>query len=209
MCDMVDDIGYTNFKDQVHKEGDKDRDHAYMGVWSNMNGFQYDKLYPERKKTIGFGSQRHFGFQSDDWSDKELINWYEGQKAPADSGRVTYIRENGQEIIWDYDQDGPPEDWEDPASGVAFDRTKWVVVADDSPIVRGVLSADEVNQELGRGRYHTPEVEQHDSWTELLYNKRGPTRGVNAGGLLPIERQADPTEESGRLHELPPDDFSL
>ena len=221
MCDMVDDIGYTNFKDQVHKEGDKDRDHAYMGVWSNMNGFQYDKLYPDRKKKIvGFGGSQ-IGFQSDNWNEQDWVEWYNKEYGEVKRSRVTYLMEDGTEMIWDYDQDGPPEDWEDPQTGKAFDSSKWVVVEDDAPIVRGTttLTDDEVNRQLGRGRYATPGIDQHDTWTDYLYggnadygdtpNKRGKTRGINAGGLLPVEVQSDPTEESSRLHELPPDDFSL
>lgn len=220
MCAMIDDLDYTNFKNKVHEEKDKDRDHAYMDVWSAMNRYQYDKLYPDRKKKIaGFG-QRQFSFQSDNWNEKDWINWYQGEVASR--GRVTYLLEDGSEMIWDYDQDGPPENWEDPDTGKPFDTSKWVVVENDTPIVRGTnipLTDDEVNRELSRGKYHTPGGEQPDTWTDYLYgknadfgpapNKRGPTRGINAGGLLPVELQADTTEESGRLHELPPDDFDF
>lgn len=52
---LIEDMDYTNFKDRVHEKGEKDRDRAYMGVWSEMNGLQYDRLYPDRKKVKGFG----------------------------------------------------------------------------------------------------------------------------------------------------------
>jgi hypothetical protein len=39
---QVTDIDYTNFKDAVH--GDPQRDDAYLDVWSAMHGLQLDKL---------------------------------------------------------------------------------------------------------------------------------------------------------------------
>jgi len=39
---QINDLDYANFKNAVH--GDRDRDSAYMSVWSAMNGLQMDKL---------------------------------------------------------------------------------------------------------------------------------------------------------------------
>jgi hypothetical protein len=234
MCDMVDDLDYTNFKDRIHEEGDKDRDHAYMGVWSDMHGFQRDKYYPKPKQIVGFGLKNQ-PFQSDNWNEQDWINWYHGLPSSSpNQGRVTYILEDGTEMIWDYDQDGMPEDWIDPDTDKPFDSSKWVIVDDDTPITGDTIFSEfpegqtvaglpddpeEVNRLLGRGRYAAPSQGEADSWTDYLYGqnadygdtpgKRGSTRGINAGGLLPIETQVDTTEESARLHELPPDNFEI
>lgn len=40
------DLDYTNFKDEIHKQGDAPRDTAYMNVWVDMRNFQ------NRKDTI-------------------------------------------------------------------------------------------------------------------------------------------------------------
>jgi len=216
MCEMVDELDYTNFKDKVHEEGDKDRDRAYMGVWSDMHGFQMDKYYPKPKIVQGFGVNGLLHeFASDHWNEQDWLNWYHGlPTTPSNTpntGRVTYLLEDGTEMIWDYDQDGPPENWEDPETGKPFDSSKWVIVEDDTPIVSG--TKEELNSILGRGKYHAPT----DHWTEYLYgrnvdftpapNKRGNVRGAK---LLPIEKQPEREEtETGKLHELPPESFDL
>jgi len=48
------EIDYTNFKDEIHKQADPDRDRAYMDVWAAMHGLQNAKL-------------RKPGLRSSDW----------------------------------------------------------------------------------------------------------------------------------------------
>jgi hypothetical protein len=43
---LIEEMGYTNFKDRVHENGEPDRDRAYMGVWSEMNHLQSKRQNP-------------------------------------------------------------------------------------------------------------------------------------------------------------------
>jgi hypothetical protein len=54
MMDMMLDVNYANFKNNIHEQEDYDRDRAYMSVWSSMNNFQWDKENPNHQ--IGFGA---------------------------------------------------------------------------------------------------------------------------------------------------------
>jgi hypothetical protein len=206
MVDMVKNIDYTNFKNRVHEEGDKDRDHAYMGVWSDMYGFQQDKYNPKPKysKTVGgFNLGAITDGMDGDWAQDENGNWYFYQtvKDQPTGGDTIYTDFPEGETVA-----GAPDDWKTdqlPRKGSAA----WESLFDQN---------------------EPPQDGEEETWDQLVFDpeeglievetfpddksgKRGGKRGGKRSGRTVSGKRGNRRGAKAplRLHELPDDEFAL
>lgn len=62
MVDMISDLNYSNFKDEVKKEQGKERADLYMGVWSTMYQAEH-KLEDKKAKANAYKARPTFKFE--------------------------------------------------------------------------------------------------------------------------------------------------
>jgi hypothetical protein len=62
MVDMISDLNYSNFKDEVKKEQGEERAELYMGVWSTMYQAEH-KLEDKKAKADAYKARPTFSFE--------------------------------------------------------------------------------------------------------------------------------------------------